>query len=473
MAEITVKTRFAPSPTGLIHLGNVRTALFCALYARAENGIFLLRIEDTDAERSKAEHTQALQHDLRWLGLDWQEGPGQEREHAPYAQSERLDVYRRYFDVLEQEGHAYFCFCSEKELEISRKVQQSAGRPPRYTGTCARLQHSEVMTRLEKGLKPTLRFRVIPGKTVEFNDLVRGPQRFVSDDIGDFIIRRADGTPAFFFSNALDDSLMNVTHVLRGEDHLANTPRQILLLEGLGLRSPHYGHISMIVGNDGSPLSKRHGSRSVRELRENGFFPGAVVNYLARLGHHFENNAYLSLEELAASFRLEHLGRSPARFDPTQLLYWQREAIAHADVATLWQWMGPEVQELVPSGQSDAFVEAIRENVVMPLDAVRWARILFTDTLDVTEAMKIAINEAGADYFSHALLALEKAQTDFKALIADLKQTTGAKGKMLFQPLRAALTGELDGPEMARILPLLSVPRAQRRLEACLSILNA
>lgn len=472
MTENTVKTRFAPSPTGLIHLGNVRTALFCALYARAEQGIFLLRIEDTDAQRSKPEYTQALQYDLHWLGLDWQEGPDKGGDHAPYAQSERLDVYRRYFDVLEQEGHAYFCFCSEKELEISRKVQQSAGRPPRYAGTCARLNHAEVVTRLNKGLKPTLRFRVPSGRNVEFNDSVRGPQRFASDDIGDFIIRRADGTPAFFFSNALDDSLMGVTHVLRGEDHLANTPRQILLLEGLGLRIPHYGHISMIVGNDGSPLSKRHGSRSVKEMRENGFFPSAVVNYLARLGHHFENNAYLSMDELAANFRLEHLGRSPARYDPAQLLHWQREAIIHADRETLWEWMGSEVHEMVPQAQRDAFVETIRENVVMPADVIHWVRILFSDSLNMTDEVKTVVQEAGAEFFSHALQALDKSQADFKLLITELKQATGAKGKMLFQPLRAALTGELDGPEMATILPLLSVPRAKQRLQECLKQFN-
>lgn len=283
MKPAFVKTRFAPSPTGLLHLGNVRTALFNALYARHGGGVFLLRIEDTDLERSRGEYILSLMEDMHWLGLDWQEGPEADDTHGPYAQSQRGEIYRRYFDELEEQGLAYPCFCSQRELELSRKTQLASGRPPRYAGTCAHLTAEERQKRLDKGIQPTLRFRVENGAVVQFNDLVRGPQAFPTDDIGDFVIRRAEGSAAFFFSNAIDDALMDVTHVLRGEDHLTNTPRQILLQQALGLATPHYGHISMIVGADGAPLSKRTGSRSVRELREAGYLPLAVVNYLARL----------------------------------------------------------------------------------------------------------------------------------------------------------------------------------------------
>ncbi|MGB2971901.1 MAG: glutamate--tRNA ligase, partial [Candidatus Competibacter sp.] len=325
-----VKTRFAPSPTGFLHLGNVRTALFNALLARRDGGQFLLRIEDTDRERSRAEFVDALLEDLRWLGLDWREGPEVGGPQAPYAQSERTAIYARYYRRLEGSEQSYPCFCTPAELALSRKAQLAAGRPPRYTGTCARLGADERQARLERGLQPTLRFRVPAGRAVEFTDLVRGPQRFASDDIGDFVIRRADGTPQFFFANAVDDALMGITQVLRGEDHLANTPRQLLLLEALALSAPRYGHLALIVGADGGPLSKRAGDLSIRELRASGYLPEAVLNYLARLGHAYARDVWMAPEVLAAEFSTAHLGRAPARYDEAQLLHWQSEAVQHA-----------------------------------------------------------------------------------------------------------------------------------------------
>ncbi|ADE14109.1 glutamyl-tRNA synthetase [Nitrosococcus halophilus Nc 4] len=463
-----LKTRFAPSPSGLLHLGNVRTALFNALLARRSQGIFLLRIEDTDQERSAEEYVEALMEDLRWLGLGWQEGPEVEGEVGPYRQSQREPIYRAYFQRLEAEELAYPCFCSPEDLERVRKRQLAAGQAPRYPGTCARLAPEEVERKLAAGLKPTLRFRVPLLATVEFEDLVRGPQRFATGDIGDFIIRRADGSPAFFFSNALDDALMGVTHVLRGEDHLTNTPRQILLLQALGLPVPRYGHIAMIVGNDGAPLSKRHGSRSVRELRETGYLPEALCNYLARLGHHYEDTDFLDLDALAAKFDLNRLGRAPARFDLQQLHHWQREALAHQDLDTFGQWLAPVVAQQVPADKYQEFVEAVRPNVVLPEDARHWATVLFGEELVLKEPVLPVIQEAGPTFFTQALVAVDSCGTDFKALTTQLKQTTGAKGKSLFLPLRAALTGELDGPELARLLPLLGTGRLRQRLQNCM-----
>ncbi|VAW71637.1 Glutamyl-tRNA(Gln) synthetase, partial [hydrothermal vent metagenome] len=335
MNERTVKTRFAPSPTGEIHLGNLRTALFNALYARREQGIFLLRIENTDAVRSKPEFEQALMRDLRWLSLNWQEGPEVGGEHAPYHQSARLETYSHYYQTLAAVDACYPCFCSETQLKLARKAQRTAGQPPKYLGTCAHLSTAEIEKKLAEGGKPTLRFRVPPGQRVEFEDFVRGVQRFASSDIGDFIIRRSDGTPAFFFTNAIDDALMGVSHVLRGEDHLTNTPRQLMLLAALSLPAPAYGHLSLLVGSDGSPLSKRHGSRSMRQLREAGYLPGAILNYLARLGHKYAADHYLDVSELAAAFDLARLSKAPARFDETQLRYWQKEAVLSASSAEL------------------------------------------------------------------------------------------------------------------------------------------
>ncbi|HLJ37839.1 MAG TPA: glutamate--tRNA ligase, partial [Steroidobacteraceae bacterium] len=268
-------TRFAPSPTGELHLGNVRTALFNLLLARHGGGRFLLRIEDTDAQRSLEAHTQSLLEELRWLGIEWDAGPDREDALGPYRQSQRTAHYAAYFAQLEKRGAVYSCFCTPLELEASRRAQLAAGRPPRYAGTCRELSAAERARRAAQGVAPTLRFRVPAGVQVTFEDLVHGPQSFATDDIGDFVVRRADGSAAFFFSNAVDDAAMGVTLVLRGEDHLANTPRQLLLLEALGLAPPAYGHLALLLGADGAPLSKRHGAASVREFRERGFLPQA------------------------------------------------------------------------------------------------------------------------------------------------------------------------------------------------------
>lgn len=457
-------TRFAPSPTGLLHLGNIRTALFNFLLARASTGGFLLRLEDTDAARGHEKYKQALLEDLRWLGLAWDAGPEVGGAHGPYAQSERGAIYDRYFQHLSDRALAYPCFCTEHELAIERKTQIAAGRPPRYSGRCRELMPPQIQERRDKGLPSTLRFRVVDGGTVEFEDGVRGPQHFATSDIGDFIVRRSDGTPAFFFCNAVDDALMGVTLVLRGEDHLTNTPRQILLLQALGLPIPKYAHIALVVSGDGAPLSKRTGSKSVQELRAAGFLPAAINNYLARLGHTYESNAFMPNADLARHFDLAKLHRSPARYDEAQLLHWQREAVHGADADTLWAWMGAEVHTPVPADKRVDFIEAVRGNAVFPEQARHWARVVFADDMPLSREARIAIEGAGADFYAQGLDAMERHAFDFKAVTGALKQSSGRSGKQLFMPLRAALTGELDGPEMAKLLPLIGAERARRRM---------
>lgn len=489
MSPPAVKTRFAPSPTGEMHLGNARTALFNALFAWHHDGVFLLRIEDTDHERSRPEHSEQLQRDLHWLGLDWQEGPVVQGGCGPYAQSERGGIYEHYFQQLIAADLAYPCYCSEQELAIARRAQQAAGQPPRYPGTCARLGPEERGRREAEGRRPTLRFRVPPGETIEFADRVRGPQRFRSEEIGDFIIRRGDGSAAFFFSNAVDDALMGVTHVLRGEDHLTNTPRQLLLLRALDLPAPAYAHIAMIVGEDGAPLSKRHGSQSLRELRETGYLPGALCNHLARLGHTFEQDGYLGLTELAGAFSMERLGRAPARHDPQQLLHWQKEAILHADDAELWEWLqthrflhGRTLADFVPPDQAIAFVQAIRDNIEMPVDAFVWATNLFAETDNYDPDARQVIEAAGRAFYEAADAEINAGHEDFRAYSKAVGQAAGVKGKQLFMPLRAAMTGELydpehggvwrNGPELARLWTLLGKPRIQRRLRQAAALCN-
>ncbi|OGT19633.1 MAG: glutamate--tRNA ligase [Gammaproteobacteria bacterium RBG_16_57_12] len=468
MTAAVTKTRFAPSPTGYLHIGNLRTALFNVLLARHARATFMLRIEDTDEMRSHEQYQLSLQEDLAWLGLDWQEGPVVGGAFGPYRQAERDSIYEKYFVALETRGLAYPCFCSEQELKMARRAQLAGGKPPRYSGKCAGLSTQEVEARLAQGLPFVLRFRIPQDKAITFNDLVRGPQNFRSEDIGDFIIRRNNGSPAFFFCNAIDDALMQVSHVVRGEDHLTNTPRQILLLEALQLPIPHYGHITLIVGHDGTPLSKRHGSRNIGQLREAGFLPEAIINYLARLGHTYDNPAFMTLEQLAADFSIARLGRSPAHYDEQQLLHWQREAVAHADPAALWQWVSGDVENLVPQAQQQAFLDAVRHNIVFPEEARHWAGVIFADDLALGEEARQAVRQAGSAFFQAAAEAVEHHPHDFKALANDLKQRTGKKGRDLFLPLRAALTGELDGPEMGQLLPLISQRRARQRLAACI-----
>ncbi len=452
----STKTRFAPSPTGWIHLGNARTAIFNRLFGQ----VFLLRIEDTDQARSHPRFVAALLEDLGWLGLEWEHGP---RSPAPdeYFQSQRTAIYTRYYARLEQDGLAYPCFCTPEELALSRQAQLSQGQPPRYLGKCAHLSRTEIEARLAQGLKPTLRFRVPPGQTIVFEDLVRGEQRFATDTMGDFIIRRADYSPAFFFCNAIDDALMGITHVLRGEDHLANTPRQLLILKALRLPPPRYGHISLILGEDGAPLSKRNGSRSIRQLREQGYLPLAVVNFLARLGHTYEDRL-LSLRELATGFRLEKLSRAPARFDPKQLDFWQTQAVRAADDLTLWAWLTEATRRLVPQVCRTQFLALVRSNCIFPQQAQTWAEILFGDTYPITEAARLVLAETKPD-FRAALESARRSPENYQEFLEALKAKSGAQGKRLFQPLRAALTGRLDGPEIQQIYTLLGPQRIIHR----------
>jgi glutamyl-tRNA synthetase len=469
-----VKTRFAPSPTGLLHLGNVRTALFNYLLARRAGGTFLLRLEDTDAMRGHEKYAAAILDDLRWLGLAWDEGPEAGGPNGPYAQSQRGGIYRKYYSILEERGLAYPCFCSEHELAIARKTEIAAGRPPRYSGRCRALSRDETEARFAKGAPATLRFHVADGRAVEFEDEVRGPQLFRTDDIGDYVIRRSDGTPAFFFCNAVDDALMGVTLVVRGEDHLTNTPRQILLLQALDFPVPAYAHIALVVGADGAPLSKRAGSQSVQDLRAAGYLPQALVNHLARLGHTFDETGFLDLAGLARGFTAARLHRAPARFDERQLLHWQHEAVRYAAPDALWEWMGEEAHRRVPDDRRDAFIECVRGNILFPPDAARWAGLLFGDSLRHSRPAREVIRDAGSGFFEHALSAVRRLRLpDFKEMAADIEKTTGKKGKALFQPLRVALTGELDGPEMVKLLPLMGLERARARLQKAGEIAEA
>jgi len=471
MPDSPVITRFAPSPTGRLHVGNVRTALFNFLLARGSGGRFLLRLEDTDAERSEADHERALVRDLAWLGITPDAGPDSDDPAGPFRQSQRAGLHAEQLARLEASGAAYPCYCTAEELEAERQRQVAAGQPPRYGGHCRDLEAAERERLVAEGRRPTLRFRVPADRgEVVFDDLLRGEQRTDAATLGDFVIRRADGSPAFLFANAVDDALMGVTHVLRGEDHLSNTPRQQLILEALGLPAPRWGHAGLVTEMDGSPLAKRSGSRSVADLREAGFLPEAVATTLAHLGHAFDHDDFVDTATLAAGFRPERLSRGPARFDPDQLLYWQRQAVAAADDATLWGWLGHRVHErLARAGvEGEAFVAAVRENLRLPEDADHWAEVVAGEVAPEPEAAE-ELAGAGREYFTAALEALALHGTAFKPLTAEIGERAGVRGRALYRPLRAALTGRLHGPEIGPLLVLMGADRASRRLQPYLS----
>lgn len=439
-------------------MGNARTALFCALLAAKVGGDFVLRSEDTDAVRSHESHLESQIEDLRWLGLKWSEGPDCGGGHGPYRQSERLNLYAGYFDKLLAEGRVYPCFCTPETLAVQRAGAIAAGRAPRYAGTCARLSPEQARGRLLAGEPASLRFRVPAGRVIVFTDLVKGEQRVALDDIGDFIVRRAEGRPAFFFANAIDDALMAITHVLRGEDHLSNTPRQLLLFEALGHTPPHYGHLPLVLGRDGRPLAKRSGGGSLEDLRRNGILPAAVLNHLMRLGHAPTSSDLLDWHGLVGEFDLGRIGRAPAQHDPEQLAHWQRLAIRALDPGAAARWIGTAM----PAERWARLWRLVQGNVESREDAIAWARGL-AEPPNFDAAARAAIAAVPPNVF--VIAAKLSLEPDGGNAVRHLQASAGVSGALLFHSLRAALTGHIEGPEVARLWSYFTPDDRRRRFE--------
>ncbi|MGH8250818.1 MAG: glutamate--tRNA ligase [Steroidobacteraceae bacterium] len=460
-----IVTRFAPSPTGALHPGNARTALFSFLLARAAGGRFILRVEDTDRARDDADFVPAQLDDLTWLGIGWDAGPDRDDGRGPYRQSERGAIYDELYRRLERQGNAYPCYCSLAELEVARKTQLAAGKPPRYPGTCRELDAAARAERVAAGRSPALRFKVADAETIRFDDGVRGPQAVQAGHLGDFLVRRADGGAVFFFCNAVDDALMGVTQVLRGDDHLSNTPRQLLVLKALGLPAPAYGHLPLLLDPGGAPQSKRRGSITVGELRRRGYLASAVGNYLLRLGHHGAPDAWVEPAELPRHFHAAQLGRAPAHFDPVQLDHWQREAVRRLDEGQAADWLGEVLPSDWPRPERQAVASLLRGNLLLPQDAADWLAVLHGALPPLAADEKSVIAEAGPEFFRSALDVLGETGADLPRLAQQLRTRTGRKGKALYMPLRIALTGRHDGPELAALLPAIPMPLLRTRLE--------
>ena len=477
-----MRVRFAPSPTGQLHVGNARTALFNWLLARGSDGIFILRFEDTDAERSTRESEAEIVRDLRWLGLDWDEGPDVGGPCGPYRQSDRLHLYQSYAKELLGAGSAYYCFCSTAQLEADRQAAVEAGRPVQYAGTCRNLSHDEVKMRIAAGEHPAIRFRVPDGSDVIFKDAVRGEVRFQGDVIGDPIILRGGGTPAYNFAVVVDDALMEVTHVIRGEDHLSNTPRQILLYEALGFTPPQFAHLALVLGPDHSPLSKRHGATSVAEFRSKGYLPEALVNYLALIGWSprppgagrslaGDDAELLPIEELARRFSLDRVGHSAGVFDEEKLAWANRHYLKMADPARIAQLTVPffaqEGVRMAPDDRGMEFLAGAMAMVTSSVDRLNQvpARLAFLFDFSSERALDDAqIRQELAGEEARAVVAALAGELDaaprldkdtFRAIANQVKARTGQKGKTLFHPIRLALTGRAEGPELDLAVPTI------------------
>jgi glutamyl-tRNA synthetase len=470
-----MRVRFAPSPTGHLHVGNARTALFNWLLARGQGGRFLLRIEDTDVERSTAASEASILHDLRWLGLDWDEGPDVGGPDGPYRQSERLHLYESYANELLAAGQAYHCFCSRETLEAERKAALAAGQPARYSGRCRSVTRDEAEVRIGAGERPTVRFRVAADREVVFTDAVRGGVRFHTDVIGDPIIMRADGTPAYNFAVVVDDALMGVTDVIRGEDHLSNTPRQLLIYEALGFAPPQFAHLALVMGPDHSPLSKRHGATSVAEFRAKGYLPEALVNYLALIGWSpataGDNDELLPVAELARRFSLDAVGRSAGVFDEEKLAWVNRHYLKMAAPERLAALSVPHfVRAGVPMSPSPAGLAFLAS--AMPIASASVDRLeqvparlgfLFDYDAASTLADPAVRREMGGDAPRTVVRALAAAlaaaprldRERFRGVAGQIKSATGLKGKALFHPIRIALTGRSEGPELDLAVPAI------------------
>jgi glutamyl-tRNA synthetase len=467
-----MRVRFAPSPTGHLHVGNARTALFNWLMARGSRGTFILRIEDTDPERSTRDSEAAILEDLRWLGLHWDEGPDVGGPHGPYRQSERLHLYLSYANELIAAGRAYYCFCSAERLEADRQAALASGLPPRYAGRCRPIPLARARERIDAGERAVVRFRVPEDRDVTFTDLVRGEVTFHTSVIGDPVLLRSDQHPAYNFAVVVDDSLMEVTHVVRGEDHVSNTPRQILLYEALGFTPPAFAHLALVMGPDHTPLSKRHGATSVNEFRAKGYLPEALVNYLALIGWSpGGDEEILPIDELARRFAIEGVGHSAGVFDEDKLAWMNRYYLRLADPARVAALALPFFQRegyaADPGDAGRAYLASVVPMATGSVDRLSEvpARLRFLFAFDPRRALarpevRDIASEPGAASVIEALAdelgrAPRLDRDGYHAVMSAVRQRTGQKARGLFHPVRVALTGEAGGPELDVAIPAI------------------
>jgi len=460
-----IRTRFAPSPTGYLHIGGARTALFSWLFARHNGGEFVLRIEDTDQQRSTDESTKAILDAMLWMGLNWDEGP--------YFQAQRVDLHRQMVQKLLEEGKAYVCTCTPEELETKRKEALATGKKPKYDGTCR-----------EKGLKKSpgsvVRFRGTDAGVTVVEDLIKGNIVFHNDELDDLIIERGDGYPTYNFAVVIDDAMMNITHVIRGDDHVNNTPRQILMYQALGFEVPKFAHVPMILGSDKTRLSKRHGATSVMAYKEMGYLPEALVNYLVRLSWSHGDQEIFSQKELIDLFSLDAVGKSPAVFNPEKLLWLNAHYIKEASPARL-----AEEMKLLWPAEADVSDESFIRKIIVDLqpraktlvELVQASEFYFAGqiTYEAEAAQKFLIPEVAPllKSIAAAIPGIEDySKAGIEAFLKSFIEANGIKFKAIAQPLRVALTGRTVSPGIDEVMVTLGKERVARRINAAVDYIS-
>lgn len=479
------RVRFAPSPTGHLHIGGARSALFNFLYAKKHNGKFILRFEDTDQNRNVEQAEEKMLESLKWLGIMWDEGPVVGGPHGPYRSSERLGLYQPFVDQLVEKGQAYRCYCSPEELEAERQALMDKGETPRYLGKCRKLTKDEEDQYCNEGRKPVVRFRVPVGEIITIMDKVRGRVSFESDGIGDFVIIKSDGMPTYNLAVTIDDHLMEITDVIRGEEHLSNTPRQVLIYKALQFNIPTFAHVSLILGKDRQKMSKRDESviQFVEQYRELGFLPDSLVNFLALLGWSPEGEREIfSLEELIQEFSMERVAKNPAVFDPEKLNWMNNHYLKEADLDIVTEMALPHLQKAgyIPEQLDEEQVEWVRGLVGLYVERTDYAAqfpnlvtIFFDEQVTFDDEAEQVLKEEQVpqviEEFIKQLEQLEEYEPNgIQGVFKAVQKQTGIKGKQLFMPIRVATTGVLHGPDLNQSLWLLGKSRVIERLNSVL-----
>lgn len=481
-----VRVRYAPSPTGHLHIGNARTALFNYLYARNTGGKFIIRIEDTDKKRNIEGGEESQLRYLKWLGIDWDEGVDVGGEYGPYRQSERNDLYKKHYDELLANGKAYKCYCTEEELEQEREEQSARGETPQYSGKCAHLTPEEQQKRAEEGRKPSIRFRVPKGEVITFKDIVKDEISFETDGIGDFVIVKKDGTPTYNFAVAVDDYLMKMTHVLRGEDHISNTPKQIMIFHAFGWEAPIFGHMTLIVNENRKKLSKRDESiiQFIEQYKELGYLPQALFNFIGMLGWSpVGEEEIFSKEQFIEIFDPARLSKSPAVFDSQKLMWLNNQYVKQLELDELVDITLPhlmkagKVSEAASADEIEWASKLIglhQEKISYGAEIVELTELFFKQEITYNREARSVLDEEQVPEVLGALAEeIEKLDSftadHIKAAIKAVQKATGHKGKNLFMPIRVAATGQTHGPDLPQAIELLGKETILTRLKSAIS----
>ncbi|MEW6980766.1 glutamate--tRNA ligase [Bacillus pumilus] len=477
-----VRVRYAPSPTGHLHIGNARTALFNYLFARSQGGKFIIRIEDTDQKRNVEGGEESQLRHLQWLGIGWDESIDKDGGYGPYRQSERNDIYKKYYDELLEKDLAYKCYCTAEELEEEREAQIARSEMPRYSGKCSHLSKEEEDKLIAEGREPSIRFRVPKGEIIKFDDMVKGDISFETDGIGDFVIVKKDGTPTYNFAVAVDDHLMKMTHILRGEDHISNTPKQIMVFNAFGWDVPLFGHMTLIVNENRKKLSKRDESiiQFIEQYKNLGYLPEALFNFIALLGWSPVGEEELfTKEQFIDIFDVNRLSKSPALFDMHKLKWVNNQYVKALDLDQVVALTLPHLQKAGKVSEQlteeentwvRKLISLYHEQLSYGAEIVELTELFFKEQIEYNqEAREVLAEEQVPEVMASFAGQLERLESftpdEIKAAIKAVQKETGHKGKKLFMPIRVAVTGQTHGPELPQSIELLGKETVLNRIK--------